>query len=126
METVITQSKKEIKEALKTFERKHEYLHQTRHGTLTLSEGCKYLKIALNADWLYNLIIKHQELPEMKHYKVQLWTWEQTKVRTVWTLKASTGNRTTLHADYFSYIEFPIKAIQLWYLRGHLCLTSEL
>jgi hypothetical protein len=116
----------QIKEKLKLFEKKPEYFHETRHGSITLSQGCQYLKTEINAGWIFDQIIKFQNMPEMMHYKVQLWTWEQTKVRRIWRLNASTGNRQTLHAEFFSYVQFPLRSIQLWYLRGHVCLASEL
>ncbi|HXA02505.1 MAG TPA: hypothetical protein VNW99_10990 [Cytophagaceae bacterium] len=126
METVNATIENQIKEALKIFEKKREYFHETRHGKISLSEGCEYLKKTINAGWIFDQIVKFQTMPEMKNYKVQVWTWEQTKLRRIWRLNASTGNKQTLHAEFYSYVQFPLRSIQLWYLRGHLCLASEL
>jgi hypothetical protein len=126
MEVFSYSKEKRIKEALKVFEKSHEYVHQSPYGAITLSEGCLYLKTELNAEFIFNLITKHQALPEMKYYKIQHWTLEQTKVKTAWILTANTGNRQTLHHEFISYISFPLRRIDFYYIKGHLCLLNEL
>jgi hypothetical protein len=126
MENVNPTIERKIKAELKIFEKKREYFHESRHGKISLSEGCQYLKKTVNAGWIFDLVIKLQTMPEMNIYKVQVWTWEQTKVRSIWRLNASTGNKHTLRAEFFSYVQFPLRSLQLWYLKGHLCLASEL
>jgi hypothetical protein len=115
-----------IKKTLKGFEKAYDHVHQSPYGTVTLSEGCRYLKDEFNAENIFNLIVKYQALPEMKHFRIQHWTFEQAKTKTTWILSANSGNRQTLHHEFLSYLSFPVRRIELYFIRGHLCLLNEL
>jgi hypothetical protein len=126
MEVFSNAKEKRIKEALKAFDKTYKHVYVSSYGTLTLSEGCNYLKTELNTEFIYNLITKYQSIPEMKYCKIQHWTFERTKVKTAWVLNANNGNRQTLYLELFSYLSFPIRRLEFYYIRGHLCLLNEL
>ena len=126
MEIFSYAKEKRIKDVLKSFEKHHEHVHQSSYGTLTLSEGCQYLKTEYNCEFVFNLISKYQSLPDMKYFRIQQWTFEEATTRTAWILSANSGNRQTIFMEFLNYISFPVRRVEFYYIKGHLCLLNEL
>lgn len=97
----------------------------TKYHNFVFTEGIEYLVTACKCWWLLDLIWSYQ--PELQRYDMQVWTLKVNDDESA-VITCENGNKKVIKRQEIEYTDFPLKEIDLWYIKGEpdtLLLPSE-
>jgi hypothetical protein len=117
----IKRTLKELKRA-KTF---HKFLHPGKSPIL-ISTGCKFLLDNCDSSFLFDTIIKAQELKILKGSNFTVWTLHQLKNDMSWILTCSSDcEKKPIIIKSIPLIDFPLPEITIWVIQNVALLPQE-
>jgi hypothetical protein len=93
---------------------------------LLLTDGCKYVRDACNAYWLFDAILSYQCEKILRNVNFQIWELKQLKKDFTWllTCREDTGRR-PLISQSIEFSDFPLDYIRIWVIDKIALLPSE-
>jgi hypothetical protein len=93
---------------------------------LLLTDGCKYVRDACNAYWLFDAILSYQCEKVLRDVNFQIWELKQLKKDFTWVLtcREDTGKR-PLISQSIEFSDFPLDYIRIWVIDKVALLPSE-
>jgi hypothetical protein len=117
----IRRTLKELKRA-KSF---HKFLYPGKSPIL-ISTGCKFLLENCDSSFLFDAILKSQELKILKDVKFQSWSLRQVKNDMSWNLSCSTNcDKKPLIIQSIPVKDFPIPELTIWVIQNVALLRQE-
>jgi hypothetical protein len=118
----------EIKETLKEFHGTNEYHKHLFPGrpAILLTDGCKFIRDACKANWLFDAILSYQGDLQSKQIRFQIWELKQLKKDLTWllTCREDKGLKPVV-TQSIEYSDFPLDYIKLWLIDKVALLPSE-
>ncbi len=93
---------------------------------LLLTDGCKYVRDELQANWLFDAILSYQCEKILKDVNFQVWELKQLKKDLTWqlTCRRDVGLK-PLIIQSIEYSDFPLDYIKIWGIDKVALLPSE-
>jgi hypothetical protein len=93
---------------------------------LLLTDGCKYVRDACNAHWLFDSILSYQCEKVLRDLNFQIWELKQLKKDFTWVLtcREDTGRR-PLISQSIEFSDFSLDYIKIWVIDKVALLPSE-
>jgi hypothetical protein len=93
---------------------------------IALTDGCKYVRDELKANWLFDTILIYQDDPKLKKVNFQIWELTQLKKDLSWSLtcKEDTGKKPII-SQSIEFSDFPTDYIRIWVIGSVALLPSE-
>jgi hypothetical protein len=118
----------EIKKELIVFRgtsRYHRHLFPGK-SPIAITDGCKYVRDELNANWLFDAILKYQDEPLLKKVNFQIWEFRQLRKDLTWllTCKEDTDKK-PLISQSIKFSDFPLDYIRIWVIGSIALLPTE-
>lgn len=103
----------------------HKHLFPGKSPIL-LTDGCKYVRDACNAFWLFDAILSYQCEKVLRNVNFQIWELKQLKKDFTWllTCREDTGRR-PLISQSIEFSDFPLDYIRIWVIDKVALLPSE-
>jgi hypothetical protein len=118
----------DIKSSLREFhgtEEYHKHLYPGR-SALLITDGCKYVRDDLKANWLFDAILSYQSYLFKLKVNFQIWELKQLKKDLSWLLTCKEDNgSTTVVTQSIEFSDFPIDYIKIWVIDNIALLPSE-
>jgi hypothetical protein len=117
----IRRTLKELKRA-KTF---HKFLYPGKSPIL-ISSGCKFLLENCDSSFLFDTIIKAQELKILKGVNYQVWTLELLRNNMSWLITCSSNcDKKPILIKSIPHYRFPLQKITIWVIQNVALLPQE-
>ena len=117
-----------IERNLKQFHGTEEYHMHLFPGKspILLTDGCKYIRDDLQANWLFDAIISYQTHKALKGVNFQVWELKHLKVDLSWqlTCREDTGTKPLIKQS-IEFSDFPVDYIKIWLIDNIALLPSE-
>jgi hypothetical protein len=122
METYrIKRSLKELRRT-KTF---HKFLYPGKSPIL-ISDGCKFLLENCDSSFLFDLILKSQELKILRDVPFQSWRLIQVRTDMSWSLTCSSNcDQKPIIVKSIPFSKFPLPEITIWVIQNAAFLPQE-
>ena len=93
---------------------------------IMLTDGCKYVRDASGAYWLFDAILSYQCVKILKGVNFQIWELKRLKKDLSWelTCREDTGKK-SLIAQSIQFSDFPLDYIRIWVIDKVALLPSE-
>lgn len=118
----------EIKSNLRDFHGTSEYHKHLFPGKtpILLTDGCKYVRDACKAYWLFDAILSYQCNKELKGINFQVWELKRLKVDLSWllTCREDTSIKPIIRQS-IQFSDFPLDYIKIWVIDKVALLPSE-
>jgi hypothetical protein len=93
---------------------------------LLLTDGCKYVRDACNAYWLFDAILNYQCDKVLKGVNFQIWELKHLKIDLSWVLTCrEDSNKKTIIRQAIEFSDFPLDYIRIWLIDKIALLPSE-
>ncbi len=93
---------------------------------IALTDGCRYVRDELQANWLFDTILIYQDDPKLKKVNFQIWELQQLKKDLTWLLTCKEDtNKKPLIRQAIEFSDFPIDYIRIWVIGSVALLPSE-
>ena len=93
---------------------------------LLLTDGCKYVRDACNAYWLFDAILSYQCEKILRNVNFQIWELKQLRKDLSWLLTCREDmNKKPLISQHIEFSDFPIDYIKIWVIGSVALLPSE-
>jgi hypothetical protein len=119
----------EIKRALRQFRRTKTYQKYLYPGKspLLISDACKFLLDNCDSSFLFDLILKNQELRILRDEPFQIWRLLQLSKDMSWILSCSSSSvKKPLFIHSIPFTSFPLQEITIWVIQKVALLPQEL
>ena len=117
-----------IKDELKQFHGTTEYHKHLFPGKspILLTDGCKYIRDACKAYWLFDAILSYQCEKILRGINFQVWELKQLKLDLTWqlTCREDTGKKPLIRQS-IQYSDFPLDYVKIWVIDKVALLPSE-
>lgn len=117
-----------IRFELKQFHGTSEYHKHLFPGKspIILTDGCKYVRDACKAYWLFDAILSYQCDKILQGVNFQVWELKQFRKNLSWqlTCREDTGKR-SLITQSIEFSDFPLEYIKIWVIDKVALLPSE-
>jgi len=117
-----------IRKELKVFRgtaRYHKHLYPGK-SPIVLTDGCKYVRDELNANWLFDAILKYQDEPLLKKVNFQIWEFRQLRNDLTWLLTCREDtDKKPLISQSIKFSDFPLEYIRIWVIGSIALLPTE-
>src|SRR5665648_328982 len=92
----------------------HKHLFPGKSPIL-LTDGCKYIRDACKAYWLFDAILSYQCEKILRDINFQVWELKQLKLDLTWqlTCREDTGKKPLIRQS-IQYSDFPLDYIKIW------------
>ena len=118
----------DIREELKQFHGTQEYHKHLFPGKspILLTDGCKYIRDACKAYWLFDAILSYQCEQRLRGVNFQVWELRQLRKDLTWqlTCREDTGKKPLIRQS-IEFSDFPIDNIKIWVIDRVALLPSE-
>jgi len=117
-----------IKRALRDFRRVKTYQKYLYPGKspIQISDACKFLLDNCDSSFLFDEIIKAQDLKILKGAKFQVWVLRRSKKDLSWILSCQqNSDKKLLIRQIVEFRNFPIEEITIWLIDKVALLPSE-
>jgi hypothetical protein len=103
----------------------HKHLFPGRPALL-ITDGCKYVRDCLNANWLFDALLSYQAYLFQLKVSFQVWELIQLKRDLSWqlTCRSDTGKK-PLVIQNIEFSDFPLEYIKIWVIDKVALLPSE-
>ena len=103
----------------------HKHLFPGKSPIL-LTDGCKYVRDACKAFWLFDAILSYQCEKILKGSNFQIWELKQLRKDLTWqlTCREDTGKK-PLITQSIEFSDFPLEYIKIWVIDKVALLPSE-
>ena len=93
---------------------------------IALTDGCKYVRDELNANWLFDAILIYQDDPKLRKVNFQIWELKQLRKDLSWllTCKEDTHKKPII-SQSIEFSDFPIDYIRIWVIGSVALLPTE-
>lgn len=93
---------------------------------IALTDGCKYVRDALKANWLFDAILIYQDDPKLRNVNFQIWELRQQRKDLSWllTCKEDTHKKPII-SQCIEFSDFPIDYIRIWVIGSVALLPTE-
>jgi hypothetical protein len=93
---------------------------------IALTDGCKYVRDVLNANWLFDALLSYQADPKLKKVNFQIWEFTQLRKDLSWllTCKEDTHKKPII-SQRIEFSDFPIDYIRIWVIGRVALLPTE-
>ena len=118
----------DIKSTLKEFHGTSEYHKHLFPGrpAILMTDGCKYVRDQLKANWLFDAILSYQADLLKKGIKFQIWELKQLRLDLSWQLTCREDtNKKLILKQAIEFSDFPIDYIKIWVIDKVALLPSE-
>jgi hypothetical protein len=103
----------------------HKFLHPGQRPIL-ISTGCKFLLDNCDSSFLFETIIKAQQLKILKGANFQVWTLKQLRNDMSWILKCSSNcDKKPIIVKSIPFSKFPLPEITIWVIQNVALLPQE-
>lgn len=127
-EIYISMDTANIRYELKQFHGTSEYHKHLFPGKspMILTDGCKYVRDACKAYWLFDAILSYQCDKILQHVNFQIWELKQLRKDLSWqlTCREDTGKK-PLITQSIEFSDFPLDYIKIWVIDNVALLPSE-
>ena len=117
-----------INEELKMFHGTTEYHKHLFPGKspILLTDGCKYVRDACKAYWLFDAILSYQCDKILRDVNFQIWELKRLKLDLTWQLTCmeDTGKKPLIKQS-IEFSDFPLDYIKIWVIDKVALLPSE-
>jgi hypothetical protein len=117
-----------IKRALRDIRRTKTYQKYLYPGKspILISDACRFLLEHCDSSFLFDSIIKAQELKILRGVKFQVWTLQQRRNDLSWLLTCSSEwDMKPLITQSIPFSDFPLQKINIWVINNVALLPSE-
>ena len=117
-----------IKRQLKEFHGTAEYHKHLFPGKspIILTDGCKYVRDACNAFWLFDAILSYQCEKILKGINFQIWELKRLKKDLSWLLTCrEDSDKKPIIKQSIEFSDFPVDYIKIWVIDKVALLPSE-
>jgi len=118
----------EVKNTLKEFHGTTEYHKHLFPGrpALLITDGCKYIRDACKAYWLFDAILSYQDDLRKQKINFQVWELKQFRKDLTWllTCREDKGLKPVV-TQSIEFSDFPIDYIKIWVIDKVALLPSE-
>lgn len=103
----------------------HKHLFPGKSPIL-LTDGCKYVRAACKANWLFDSILSYQCEQVLKGVGFQVWELKRLKKDLSWllTCREDTGTKPIVNQS-IEFSDFPLDYIKIWVIDKVALLQSE-
>ena len=118
-----------IKRALRDFRRVKTYQKYLYPGKspIQISDACKFLLDNCDSSFLFDLILKNQELRILRDEPFQIWRLLQLSKDMSWILSCSSSSvKKPLFIHSIPFTSFPLQEITIWVIQKVALLPQEL
>ena len=118
----------DIKTTLREFHGTSQYYKHLFPGKspILLTDGCKYVRDACKAFWLFDAILSYQCDKVLKGINFQIWELKRLKLDLSWQLTCREDTNTKiLIRQSIEFSDFPIDYIKIWVIDKVAILPSE-
>lgn len=117
-----------IREELSQFHGTTEYHKHLFPGKspIILTDGCKYIRDACKAYWLFDAILSYQCDKILKGVNFQIWELKQLRIDLSWqlTCREDKGSKPLIRQS-IEFSDFPLNYIKIWVIDKVALLPSE-
>ena len=93
---------------------------------ILLTDGCKYVRDELEANWLFDSILIYQDDPKLKKVNFQIWELKQHSKDLTWLLTCKEDtNKKPIISQSIEFSDFPLDYIRIWLIGSVALLPSE-
>jgi hypothetical protein len=131
METIEDIKPEELKRVLSQFTGTTQYFeHKLTNGwKMNLTDGCNYVREAMNASWLFDLILSYQIHYEIRNEPIQTWKFRKisgdvddiSKI----DITSTDGNNKVLLRQGIDATDFPLDHMEIWVIDNITLLPTE-
>ena len=118
----------DIQSTLKEFHGTAEYNKHLFPGKspILLTDGCKYVRDACKAYWLFDAILSYQCDKVLRDVNFQVWELKRLKLDLTWqlTCREDTGKKPLIKQS-IEFSDFPLDYIRIWVIDKVALLPSE-
>jgi hypothetical protein len=118
----------ELKRALRELRRTktfHKFLHPGKSPIL-ISDGCKFLLDNCDSSFLFDTIIKAQELKILKGMNFHIFRLHQLRNDMSWQITCSSdGDKKPILIKSIPFCNFPLPEITIWVIQNVALLSQE-
>jgi hypothetical protein len=117
-----------LKRALRQFRRTKTYQKYLYPGKspLLISDACKFLLDNCDSSFLFDLILKSQELKILRDVPFQVWMLHQLRNDMSWIITCSSSSvKKPLFIHSIPFTSFPLQEITIWVIQKAAILPQE-
>jgi Family of unknown function (DUF6876) len=93
---------------------------------LLITEGCKYVRDACNAYWLFDALLSYQSNKILRDINFQVWEFRRLKKDLSWVLTCrQDSDKKPILTQFIEFSDFPLDSIKIWIIDKVALLPSE-